>query len=444
MKNEQSTSLGKFRVTLKTLFAIIFFTIPIVSYTVFNVSPIHVSKDHEGLVFFGAFVPTHDIWFFAILFGFIVSFILFVSFIFGKLWCGFACPQTVVIESAPSVHKFFTKITKTAIPYKSFSTIYYIIVSLINTIFILLYFQDPIKLLNNTIYNLDSVTLFWGVLTFVSFFAINVVERNFCRSICPYMRFMTVIQDSKSLSVQYIRERNNDCVHCERCVTKCPYGLDLRVMTVNNNGIHTEPMCTNCSICISECSKTLGRLGKKSLFSYSFNLFDNSSKAILRPVSFVLGAIMITFASFTLSYLLHDEEKSAYEFKLEVSRQKLYNVENTTKSVAYKLKIENNIHNTTHIGFFIKDLDNTSLDSIYTVTPGDYNIKDKHEDKISISISREVGTGEVETDKEVSKDASKDDERPRKRKGILEIIVLDDNNANGTQTTLYSREILLP
>lgn len=227
-----------------------------------------------------------------------ISFMVFIvlfTVIYGRVFCGWACPQTIFMEmvfrkieywiegdyrnqmalnKAPlSWDKFFKKFSKHLI-FFSFS---FFISNLFLTYIIgtdewwHIVSDNPM----NHLGGFGAILIF----TFVFYGVYARFREQICTTICPYGRLQGVLLDKNSINVayDYIRGESRahlkrgedreaagkgDCIDCHQCVHVCPTGIDIR------NGVQME--CINCTACIDECDSIMDKIGKpKGLIRYA-------------------------------------------------------------------------------------------------------------------------------------------------------------------------------
>ncbi|MFO1487680.1 MAG: cytochrome c oxidase accessory protein CcoG [Verrucomicrobiota bacterium] len=245
---------------------------------------------------------------------------------FGRLWCGWTCPQTVMMEmvfrkieyfiegdaqaqralaAAPwTAGKLLKKVGKQAIFFVlSFIIGNTLLAYIIGTEALFqIITDDPSK----HVTGLGFMLAFTGV-----FYAIFARFREqACTFICPYGRFQSALLDENSIVVAYDHKRGEsrgqlkraqtldqraaagrgDCVDCFQCVTVCPTGIDIR------NGTQME--CVNCTACIDACDSVMTKIGRpRGLIRYaSLNGIENRQKLKftlrLKVYSFILLALI--------------------------------------------------------------------------------------------------------------------------------------------------------
>lgn len=258
--------------------------------------------------------------------------LFFVTAIWGRIWCGWACPQTVFVESVyrrierwiegPALKRkaletapwTLEKIWKRTAKWAAF-----ILISGIVTHSFLAYFVGSKGIVEMvTRPPTENWTSFLFILfsTAIILFDFAWFREQFCIIACPYGRFQSVLMDENSLVVAYDAKRGEprrspqnkelakangasfgDCVNCYRCVQVCPTGIDIR------RGTQME--CVACTSCIDACDEVMTKLKKpKGLIRYdSYNGLRNLPVKKLRIRTGVYLAIITTAISL-LTYFL--------------------------------------------------------------------------------------------------------------------------------------------
>lgn len=234
-------------------------------------------------IIFGIFIGPQDYWLFGLtMLSFMVFVVLFTS-IFGRLWCGWACPQTVfmemifrkieyAIEGDSGKQKLLNKapwntdkILKKGLKYSLFLAISFLIANLLLSY--VLGVDEVAKIISEPIQ--DHVALFGGIIAFTLIFYFNFawLRDQACTVVCPYGRLQGVLMDRNSIVVAYDYARGEprgkihkgqerkegDCINCYQCVAVCPTGIDIR------NGMQME--CVNCTACIDACDSIMDKIG---------------------------------------------------------------------------------------------------------------------------------------------------------------------------------------
>ena len=210
-----------------------------------------------------------------------VVFVIFFTVIFGRIFCGWVCPQTIFLEMVFRRIEYWIegdrgaqirlskqkwdveKIRKKAIKW----TIFLIISFFIANVFLayLISSDELFKMIEEGPENHVSTLIALLIFTGVFYFIFAWFREQVCIIACPYGRLQGVLLDNKSINVAYDFVRGEkeagrakynkqedrtasgkgDCIDCKQCVNVCPTGIDIR------NGTQLE--CVNCTACIDEC-----------------------------------------------------------------------------------------------------------------------------------------------------------------------------------------------
>jgi cytochrome c oxidase accessory protein FixG len=276
--------LHNWRIAATLVYLLIFFGLPFIKY---EGQPLFMFNILERkFILFGQIFWPQDFFIFAIgLLTFMVFIILF-TVVFGRVWCGWACPQTVFMEMVFRKIEFWLdgdasaqkrlkempwnsyKIRKRAIKMTVFFLISFIIANF--ALAYLISMDEVFKMVDEGIgKNLGTFSALMGFTT-IFFFVFYWFREQACIVVCPYGRLQGVLLDRKSMVVAYDYVRgeprgklkreaaadipNGDCVDCFACVKVCPTGIDIR------NGTQLE--CINCTACIDACDSIMEKINK--------------------------------------------------------------------------------------------------------------------------------------------------------------------------------------
>lgn len=214
--------------------------------------------------------------------------LIVISALWGRIWCGWACPQTVFLEGVfrrierwiegPRSRRLklekrawdFDKIWRKTLKHVVFFTMSAVIAHTF-----LAYFVGREALLDMVGGSIgeNKATFTWAaVLTGAFYFNFFWFREQLCIVICPYGRLQSALQDDDTLVIGYDKLRGEprgkakdpnagSCVSCMRCVTVCPTGIDIR------NGLQLE--CIGCARCIDACDEIMVKLDRpKGLIRY--------------------------------------------------------------------------------------------------------------------------------------------------------------------------------
>ena len=212
--------------------------------------------------------------------------IFLVTALFGRIWCGWACPQTVYMEFVfrPLERLFDRYHRKGEIQRIAIKYILYFLISLILAHIFLAYFvgiENLFLWVRRSPFEHPSSFLIMMFTTGLMMFDFCYFREQMCILTCPYGRFQSVLLDAHSLIVNYDRNRGEprgklkrysfttnevsergDCVDCKMCVATCPTGIDIR------EGLQME--CIGCAQCIDACDRVMTKIRKpKGLIRYS-------------------------------------------------------------------------------------------------------------------------------------------------------------------------------
>ncbi|MEK6627314.1 MAG: cytochrome c oxidase accessory protein CcoG [Bdellovibrionota bacterium] len=272
---------------------------------------------NRHFVFFGRSFFSHDaplLFFLVIL---LVLSIFTLTAIFGRLWCGWSCPQTVFL------HALYNKVEKFIMgTYAKRKVFYKEEVNLLKTFKIILlytvFFSISWVLAHSFVaYFLGAETvtkyIFEGptdhlkpfavlmIMTAVLFLNFTYMREKFCYLICPYGRFQNALIDRNTLIVLYDKLRGEprgktsiqnidkgDCVDCSRCVTVCPVNIDIR------NGFQQE--CIACGKCIDACNAVMKKLNNQP-YLIRFETGDQKKITLKRFRLVLYAGLILIFSS---------------------------------------------------------------------------------------------------------------------------------------------------
>jgi cytochrome c oxidase accessory protein FixG len=267
---------------------------------------------------FGLTLAAQDLWLLFFLISGLGFGLFFVTALLGRIWCGWACPQTVFLDhvfrrverwiegdavkrrlltQAPwSVSKILRRAAKQAI--------YLLLAAAITHLFLAYFVSIP------SVWAMmrDAPTKNWGTFVFIAaatgaiYFNFAWFREQLCIVICPYGRLQSALTDDHTLVIGYDWARGEprgkpgapaagDCVACDRCVSVCPTGIDIR------QGLQLE--CIGCAACIDACDEVMARLGRRpGLVRYdSLAGLSGRPRRWIRPRMVVYGVLLLIGAS---------------------------------------------------------------------------------------------------------------------------------------------------
>ena len=313
--------------------------------------------------------------------------LFFFTALAGRLWCGFACPQTVWTEAFIWMEQFtegtrsqrmkldkapwsFTKF------HKKFSKQFLWITFSMWTGFTFVGYFTPIRALGADILALSvgGWTLFWGLFYgFATYGNAGYMREQVCKYMCPYARFQSAMFDKDTLIISYDEKRGEprggrkrsvdpreaglgDCIDCTLCVQVCPTGIDIR------EGLQYE--CIACAACIDACDSIMDKMNyPRGLVRYTTeHSLHNESTQVLRPRMFVYAALlMILIGGLVVSMA------SRTPVILDVIRDRntLYReLPNDVVENIYTIKILNQSNDARQFRLSVSGIDGISLDGV--------------------------------------------------------------------------------
>jgi polyferredoxin len=233
-----------------------------------------------------------------------------VTTVAGRVWCGFACPQTVYteiflwierrVEGNRSARIRLDRQPWTAekLGKRGAKHLAWGLVALWTGLSFVGYFTPLRQLAHQALaFSLGPWEAFWVLFYgFATYGNAGWMREQVCKYMCPYARFQSAMFDRDTLIVSYDSARG-DCIDCSMCVQVCPTGIDIR------QGLQYE--CIGCAACIDACDSVMDKVGKpRGLIRYATGnaLAGGWSAArvrarLLRPRVIGYGIVLIAIAA---------------------------------------------------------------------------------------------------------------------------------------------------
>ncbi|MEJ2882397.1 cytochrome c oxidase accessory protein CcoG [Pedobacter sp. GR22-6] len=317
--------LHAYRSRISYFFLILLFTAPFIKLNGEQLILLNVLE--RKFVAFGIIFWPQDFYLFVLALLTFIVFIVLFTVVFGRAFCGWACPQTIFMEmvfrkieiwiegdqlkrrkldEAPlSIDKVLKKTTKHAL---------YLIISFgIANIFLayVIGSTELIRIITEPLTQHLSGFISISIFTLVFYLVFSRMRELVCTVVCPYGRLQGVLLDNQSIIVAYDYERGEprskritgaenikgDCIDCKLCVDVCPTGIDIR------NGTQME--CVNCTACIDACDMVMEKINRPSRligFKSEEEIRDKTGFKLNRRIYAYSG--VLTLLIIVLSYLL--------------------------------------------------------------------------------------------------------------------------------------------
>jgi len=231
--------------------------------------------------------------------------LFFFTALLGRLWCGWACPQTVFTDLFAALERRILGWKGTRRParvpvWRRVAThVAWIACSVVIGFHLVGYFRSPYQMLSGSF---GPASLgFLAAASILAYLDFVWIRQTFCKWLCPYARFQGVLFDRDTLVIGYDVRRGEprgkrgraagDCVDCGLCVAVCPTGIDIR------HGLQLE--CIACTQCIDACNGVMSRLGReRNLIGYrSLVALEGLRPArLLRPRVVAYATLLVGFA----------------------------------------------------------------------------------------------------------------------------------------------------
>ncbi len=259
-----------------------------------------------------------DTFFLLLLLLFLAFALFFFTALWGRLWCGYACPQTVFLETWIRPLEMWIEGDRTtrkrrdqqgwgldrawrkAAKWAAFGAVSFLLGMALVSLFV------PARELWTGNAGPVAYALV-GVLTFLWYWDFTWFREQFCNFLCPYARFQSALTDDETLLIAYDPVRGEPrggkgageqgrCIACNKCVVVCPQGIDIR------DGFQLE--CIQCARCIDACQSVMEKLGHPTLVDYS-SMAEAEGRTVrrLRPRTLIYGGLLaaLVVLGFTLA-----------------------------------------------------------------------------------------------------------------------------------------------
>jgi len=270
-----------------------------------------------------------------------------VTSLFGRVWCGYACPQTIWTDLFIAVERFFEgdrnarmKLDKAPWTFRKLwrktakHAVWLLIAGATGGAWIL-YFHDAPTIMRDFFTGHAPMTsyVFAALLTFTTYTLAGHMREQVCTYMCPWPRIQAALIDEDALNVTYRYDRGEprgahkkgtswegrgDCIDCRQCIAVCPVGIDIR------DGLQLE--CIGCALCIDACDEIMDKIDRpRGLIAYDTEANiqarlqgEKSRYQLVRARTIIYALLFLGIGLFMLSVLLN---RSTLEMNVLRDRQ---------------------------------------------------------------------------------------------------------------------------
>ena len=298
--------------------------------------------DGEKFYFFFLEIWPQEIYFLGALLILAALALFLVTSMFGRVWCGYTCPQTVWtdlyiwverafegdraarmrLDQGPmNFNKAWRKAGKHAV---------WLLIAFVTGGAFILYWHDAPTIARTFFKGEAPLTAYFfaGVLTFTTYMLAGTMREQVCTYLCPWPRIQGALTDEHALNVNYRYDRGEpraphrkdeswegrgDCIDCKQCVQVCPMGIDIR------DGAQLE--CIHCALCIDACDDIMRKVGRPTgLIAYdtdkAVSLRASGQKAQYKLIRTRTVLYTVLIALIGTLMLWGYTSKSTYEFSV--------------------------------------------------------------------------------------------------------------------------------
>jgi cytochrome c oxidase accessory protein FixG len=311
-----------------------------------------------------------------------------ITTIAGRVWCGYACPQTVWTDLMIVIERFWqgdrnarmrldkAKWGPAKIFKKAMTHLCWLAIGMLTGGAFVFYFRDAPTLATELATGSAPAIayLFLGIFTVTTYVLGGIAREQVCIYMCPWPRIQGAMVDQRTLFVSYLSRRGEprgahkrneswegrgDCIDCKACVAVCPMGIDIR------DGSQLE--CIQCALCIDACNEIMGKISRaKGLIGYysiASERIDTSGRQsnlkLLRPRTLTYAGLLALVGCLLLVTWL---QRSTLEINVLHERNPPY-VLLSDGSIrnAYTVKILNKLQAPREVSLAVKGLPGAEL-----------------------------------------------------------------------------------
>lgn len=245
-----------------------------------------------SLYFFGQRLRIEELYLLLFFTLALVLLFLLATLVFGRVWCGWACPQTTLNDIAEWFsRKLGLKIRNNRLAGRLLPKLTahagYVLLAFLVAANLLWYFIEPLHFFTQLLSGELPIAAWLTLLIIFAtvYLDLALIGRLMCSEFCPYGRIQTALVDPGTLTLHLPETEIGRCIECKSCVRVCPMEIDIR------EGYQVE--CINCGRCLDACRKVMTPRHEPGLIRYSFGLEGKGFRALLNPRLLLLTAATI-------------------------------------------------------------------------------------------------------------------------------------------------------
>ena len=273
---------------------------------------------------FGASIRIEEFYLFLLAVLILVFLFLLVATLFGRVWCGWLCPQTTLCDLAEWVDAKCRSLIPTPLLAATLSKLFQPLLACLVACNLVWFFIAPApffaRLFSGEIGPVAGCSLLATFL--LVYLDLALVRRSFCKTVCPYGRMQLLTMEPGTLTLEFDPQRKDACLRCGACLGSCPMGIDIR------EGLQIE--CINCGRCLDACRDVMERRGGTGLIALLAVGLGTRSEATLKVQRAAGGEVkLLSDGSLVNFYAIYLENRATRPgtYALEVAPLPGYRLE---------------------------------------------------------------------------------------------------------------------
>jgi polyferredoxin len=274
------------------------------------------------------------------------------ALLYGRIYCGWMCPQTTLSELVATIERWTCKRVKAKGACRFISAAVTVLVAAFVAASLVSYFLSPAMRAAPP----RLAWIGWGITTGVLTGFLSLRHR-FCLLVCPYGLLQNIIQDRRTLGVAFDTARRDECTDCMLCVRACFMGLDIRTQSL-------DPRCLNCGDCIS-ATRIAKRCPEQPLIQFQYGTERSSWPAWLAKTG-ISDARRLVIVAITLALAVISARLLAGRKDLEVDIAAQFeraHVDAESVRNGYKLTLRNRLARPVKVALEVEGLTGLTIDA---------------------------------------------------------------------------------